>query len=212
MDSDQEIRVMVVDDNAMMRIGLTQTMTVEPGVTPVGAASNAEEALKMYREIRPDVVTMDYQMPGETGIECTRKILNEFPDAKIILFSVFESEEDIWSAVQAGVKGYLTKKASEVDELMEAINEVMQGREYFPAIILKKIESRRDKPELTAREIEVLQELAKGSSNQEILDSLNISLSTVKMHITHIREKLGAQDRTQAVVIACKQGLLRLED
>ena len=89
MNSAQNIRVMVVDDNAMMRIGLTQTMTVEPNVTPVGAASNAEEALKMYREIQPDVVTMDYQMPGETGIECTKKILAEFPDAKIILFSVF---------------------------------------------------------------------------------------------------------------------------
>ncbi|MDZ8117554.1 response regulator transcription factor [Pontiella agarivorans] len=210
--SEPQISVLIVDDNAMMRIGLSQTMTVEPGVTPVGAASNGAEAFDMYLALRPDLVIMDYQMPYESGVDCSRRILKEDPEAKIIFFSVFESEEDIWNAVQAGVRGYLTKKASEVDELMEAIHEVARGGTYFPAGMLRKIERRKEKPELTPRERDVLKQLAEGRSNQEIVDALNISLPTVKMHIVHIREKLGAQDRTQAVVIACKQGLLRLEE
>lgn len=208
----KEINVLVVDDNAMMRIGITQTLTVEPGVHPVGAAADAIEALELYREFQPDVVTMDYQMPGADGAECTRQILAEYPDAKIILFSIFESEEDIWTAVQAGARGYITKRASEVEELLEAIHDVAEGREYFPARMAEKLASRKDKPELTPRELEVLKSLAEGRSNQEIMDALHISIPTVKMHIAHLREKLGAQDRTQAVVLAFKQGLLRIEE
>lgn len=212
MNGEKEISVLIVDDNAMMRVGLSQTMTVEPGVVAAGTAANAVEALALYRKLRPDVVTMDYQMPGDSGVECTRQILAEFPDARVILFSVFEAEEDIWNAVQAGAKGYLTKKASEVDELMDAIREVAGGGTFFPARLAQKLERRKGKRELTARELDVLRELAEGFSNQEIVDSLDITMATVKMHILHIRDKLGAQDRTQAVVIAYKQGILRIQN
>lgn len=210
--SENKITVLVVDDSAMMRIGLTQSMNVETNVNVVASAENSEKALAQFREHQPDIIIMDYQMPGESGVECTRRILAESPTAKIILFSVFETEEDIWNAVQAGVKGYLTKTTCEVEDLLEAIHEVAQGKTFFPAHIMRKLDRRKEKPELTLRELDVLRELAEGLSNQEIMDTLKISMSTVKMHITNIRSKLDAQDRTHAVVNACKQGILKLED
>ncbi|VGO22433.1 response regulator [Pontiella sulfatireligans] len=206
-----EIRVLVVDDNALLRLGLTETITIEPGLEPVGAAANATEALELVRELRPDVVTMDYQMPGESGVECTRKIMEEFPDTKVVLLSVFDSEEDIWQAVQAGVKGYLTKKAGEVEDVLEAIHEIAAGGTYFPAGIAQKLERRSGQDSLTPREMEVLTLLAEGCSNKQIVDRLGISLATVKLHILNLREKLDAADRTQAVVHAFKRGIIHLD-
>ncbi|VGO11893.1 Response regulator protein VraR [Pontiella desulfatans] len=202
--------VLVVDDNALLRLGLTETISIEPGLEPVGAAANSEEALRLVRKLKPDVVTMDYQMPGESGIECTRKILAEFPETKVVLLSVFDSEEDIWKAVQAGVKGYLTKKAGEVEDVLEAIQEIAAGGTYFPAGIAQKLERRRGKESLTPREMQVLTELANGLSNKEIAEVLKISMPTVKLHIVNLREKLDAADRTQAVVHAFKRGILHL--
>lgn len=201
---------MVVDDNAMLRFGLIGAVTYEDGLEIVGEAASAEEALERYRELQPDVVTMDYKMAGENGAECTRKIMIEFPTAKIILFSVFESEEDIWKSVQAGAKGYLTKNAGAVEDMMEAIHEVAAGNTYFPAIIARKLENRKQQEELTPRELEVLQLLGEGKSNKELVEHFDISLSTIKHHITNIREKLGAADRTQAVIIAYKRGILHI--
>lgn len=212
MGDGETIKVLVVDDNALLRLGLTETLSIEPGLEPVGSAANSEEALEQVRKLQPDVVTMDYQMPGEKGVECTAKILAEFPDTKVVLLSVFDSEEDIWKAVQAGVKGYLTKKAGEVEEVLEAIQEVAAGGTYFPAGIAQKLERRSEQDELTPREMEVLKLLAGGCSNKEIVDELGISLPTVKLHIANLREKLGASDRTQAVVFAFKRGILHLED
>lgn len=212
MMNDNEITVVVVDDNALLRLGLTETISIEPGLKAVGQAANAEEAYQMVRELEPDVVTMDYQMPGENGIECTKKLMKEFPKLKVILLSVFDSEEDIFKAVNAGVKGYLTKKAGEVEEVVEAIHEVANGSTYFPAGIAQKLERRNEASSLTARELEVLELLAEGLSNKEIVDRLGISLSTVKLHIINLREKLEANDRTQAVVHAFRRGILHLDD
>ena len=202
--------VLVVDDNALLRLGLTETLAIEPDLKPVGSAANSEEAIEAVRKFRPEVVTMDYQMPGENGVECTRRILAEFPDTKIVLISVFDSEEDIWNAVQAGVKGYLTKKAGEVEEVLEAIYEVAGGGSYFPAGIAQKLERRRAQQSLTPREMDVLKLLAEGYSNKEIMDALDISLPTVKLHIANLREKLDAADRTQAVVNAIKRGVIHI--
>lgn len=207
----ENIRILVVDDNALLRLGLTETFKIEPGLEPVGQAANSAEALELVRELRPDVVTMDYQMPGETGVECTKKILAEFPETKIVLLSVFDAEEDIWQAVRAGVKGYLTKKAGEVEEVLEAVQEIAAGGTYFPASIANKLEQRSEKDDLTPREMEVLQLLAEGCSNKEIVERLGISLPTVKLHIINLREKLKAADRTQAVVHAFKQGIIHID-
>lgn len=207
----ENIRVMVVDDNELLRFGLLGAIDMEPGLEAAGDASSSEEAVKLYQEVKPDIVTMDYRMPGEDGVECTKKIMALDPDAKIVLFSVFESEEDVWKAVQAGVKGYLTKSASAVDDVMEAIHEIAEGYTFFPASIAQKISARKQQEELTPRELELLQMLGQGTSNKELVEHFNISMSTVKHHITNIREKLGAADRTQAVVIAYKKGILKLD-
>ncbi|MEM6883795.1 MAG: response regulator transcription factor [Verrucomicrobiota bacterium] len=209
--SQKKIRVMVVDDNAILRQGLVGAMQFEPDLECIGEAGSAEEAAECYEDWKPDIVTMDYRMTGETGVVGTRRILEADPEARIILFSVFESEEEVWKAVQAGVQGYLTKNASAVDEVMEAIREVAQGGTYFPAAISQKLESRQQQEELTARELEILEFLSAGKSNKEIADHFDLSPSTVKHHITHIREKLGAVDRTQAVVIALKRGILHMD-
>ncbi|MEM1157633.1 MAG: response regulator transcription factor [Verrucomicrobiota bacterium] len=205
------IRVMVVDDNAIMRLGLTETISMEPGMEMVGDASNAEDAIELVRELQPDVVTMDYQMPGASGVECTAQIMQEFPQTHVILLSVFDCEEDIFKAKEAGVKGYLTKKAGEVEEVIEAIQEVAHGGNYFPGSIAQKLEKRESQKSLTEREMAVLKLLAGGRSNKEIEDELSISLATVKFHIINLREKLDAADRTQAVVHAFKRGILHLD-
>ncbi|MDZ8117707.1 response regulator transcription factor [Pontiella agarivorans] len=209
---DHKVRVLMTDDNAVMLMGLQQVISVDPELEPVGSAENGEEALERYRTLQPDVVTMDYDMPGWSGVETTAKIIREFPDARIILLSVFESEEDVWSAVQAGVKGYLTKKAGEIEDVLEAIHEVAAGGTFFPAAIARKIETRRNQPELSGAEMAVLRLLGRGLCNKEIVDELGISAAMVKFHIVNLREKLGAADRTQAVIIACQRGLIRLEE
>ncbi|QBG46846.1 response regulator transcription factor [Verrucomicrobia bacterium S94] len=207
------IRILVVDDNALMRLGLTEAIGIEPELEVAGEAGNSVEALEVFRREKPDVITMDYQMPGgESGIECTKKIRAEDPEAKVILLSVFDSEEDIYLAKQAGVKGYLTKKAGGVRDVIAAIQEVAAGGTYFPPQISAKLDNRLKQPDLTRREMEVLKLLADGNSNKEIGDVLNISLATVKLHIANLRDKLGAADRTQAVVFAYKRGILHLDD
>jgi len=206
------VRVFVVDDNALLRLGLSETVNMEPGLELIGTASNTDDALVQIRELKPDVITMDYQMPGGNGVDCTRQIVSEFPNAKVILLSVFDSEEDIWNAVQAGVKGYLTKKAGEIEDVMEAIHEVARGGTYFPSGLAQKLERRRSQKGLTDREMEVLKLLASGLSNKEIGSELDLSVAMVKLHIINLREKLDAVDRTQAVVQAFKRGILHLED
>lgn len=209
--SEQVIRVLVVDDNDMMRRGLADTISVEPGMETVGTASNAEEALELYRKLKPDIVTMDYQMPGDNGIDCTRNIIREDPDAKVILLSVFDSEEDVWRAVQAGVKGYLTKKTGDVDVMISALQSVAAGEPFFPAAMKQKLESRSEQRELTPREMQVLQLLASGNSNKDICGKLDLSLTTVKFHVRHLLKKLEAFDRTDVVVKALRKGIVRLE-
>ncbi|MFD2255464.1 response regulator [Luteolibacter algae] len=206
------LKIFVVDDNAIMRLGLSQAINHEDDLELVGAAATGEEGIGRLADLAPDIVILDYHMPGMDGITCARRILAGQPSIRIILLSVFDSEEDIWKATQAGVSGYLTKKAGEIEDVIAAVHEVASGGTYFPATIAAKLRERRQQAELTPRELEVLKLLANGFSNKDIVDALGISLATVKLHITNLREKLGAVDRTQAVVTAYKKGILRLED
>jgi len=208
----KNISVLIVDDNAVLRFGLAGAMALEEGLEAVGSAATAGEALELFRTLRPDVVTLDYRLPGEDGISCARRMLDEFPGAKIILFSVFEAQEDIWRAVQAGVKGYLSKNARDVEDVMEAIREVAAGGTFFPASIAQRLEQRMQHGQLTPREMDVLRLLPDGNSNKMIADILGISLPMVKFHVGNLREKLGAQDRTQVVAIAYKRGILHLHE
>ena len=209
---EKQIKILVVDDNPMMRFGLRGSLSSESGFEVIGEAANGAEALAFVRAHRPDVITMDYKMPGDNGVVTTENILREFPDANIILISVFDSEEDIWKAVQAGVKGYLTKTAGDVDELITAVKTVCDGGVFYPEAIAGKLRKRRRMSDLSPREIEVLRLLAAGNSNKEIASALAISNETVKAHLSNLREKLGAADRTQAVVLAYEKGILHLNE
>ncbi|QBG46850.1 response regulator transcription factor [Verrucomicrobia bacterium S94] len=204
------IRILVVDDNQLMRRGLIGSLEIEPDLKVIGEAASGEEALDFIKQETPDVITMDYQMPGDNGVVTCRKILEQLPEARIILLSVFDSEEDVWQAVRAGVKGYLTKKSGDADELLEAIRNVALGGDYFPPVIARKLEDRLKQPDLTKREMEILKLLAEGNTNKEMAEILGISDVTVKLHLSNLREKLGAVDRTQAVVLAYKKGILHI--
>lgn len=206
------IRVMVVDDNAIVRMGLCEALALKPDLEAAGTAASSAEALEVFRTEQPDVVTMDYQLPDGNGIDCTRQILGEFPDARILILSAFSAEEDIWNAVQAGAKGYLTKAAGEVEEIVDAIHEVASGGSFFPAEIMLKLEHRRNQRELTLREKEALHLLVRGKTNKEIAHELGISIDSVKQHITNLRVKLDAADRTQAAVEAIRRGIIQLEE
>lgn len=206
----EPISVLVVDDNALLRVGLKDTVGDEPDMMVAGEAANGSEALERYRELQPGVVTMDYRMPNEDGLEATRKILAEFPDARIVFLSVYEGEEDIWNAWQAGVLGYLSKTGA-IENVIEAIREVAAGNSYFPATIAGKLEARKEQDSLTPREMEVLKLIVEGCSNKEIMAKLSLSASTVRVHVSNMLEKLGVLDRTQAAVAAVKRGIIHLD-
>ncbi|VGO22287.1 response regulator [Pontiella sulfatireligans] len=203
------LTVLVVDDNVLLRMGILEALSEEEDLRSAGEAANGAAALEMFRKLKPDVVTMDYRMPGEDGVECSRKIVAEFPDAKIIVLSVYEGEEDIWQAWQAGVRGYLSKSEA-AGNVLEAIRVVGAGGTYFPPAIAERLEARKEQENLTARELEVLRLIVDGNSNKEIMASLNISAGTVRLHVSNVLCKLGASDRTQAAITAVKQGIVHL--
>ncbi|MEO0794814.1 MAG: response regulator transcription factor [Verrucomicrobiota bacterium] len=208
---DDVVKVMVVDDNSILRLGLTEAIDSEENFKVVGEADTSSRAIEQYRKLKPDVVTMDYQMPGGDGIECTKKIIDEFPDAQIVLISIFEGEEDIWKAINAGVRGYLNKNG-DVEEVLEAIREVHKGATYFPAPIAARFTTRNKRPSLTNREHEVLGLIVSGHSNKDITNKLEISEGTVKLHVSRILEKLNAADRTQAAIKAIRDGIFHIDN
>jgi DNA-binding NarL/FixJ family response regulator len=205
----RKIRVLIVDDHFMVRLGLAEAINHEADMIVIGQARNAAQARDLFRQHQPDLVTMDYCLPGTDGVEATRQIRADFPAARIIMVSVFEGEEPIWRAVQAGVRGYLLK-ASESEELLRSIRTVHEGGTAFPPAIAAKITARRSREELTPRELMLLRLIVEGRSNKEIAAVVFISEATVKLHITHIFEKLGVHDRTQATTAAIHRGFVHL--
>lgn len=205
----RKIRVLIVDDHAMMRLGLAEAVTGERDMTLVGEASHGAQALELYRELQPDVVTMDFQMPGADGAESTALLRAEFPEARVVLLSVFEGEENIWRAVQAGASAYVLKSA-EVEDVLEAIRHVMEGGTYFPAAVAAKLAERNARDTLTPRELQVLQHIVAGLSNKEIANVVRVSEATVKLHISNTLAKLQVADRTQAAIVAVQRGIVHL--
>ena len=204
------IKVLIVDDHFMARMGLSVPINGEPDMTVIAEARNAAQALTLYREHRPDVVTMDYMMPDQDGIEATRTIITAFPEAQIIMLSGRDGEEDIHRAVQAGVRGYLTK-AAERDEVIAAIRSVHQGERVFPPEVAAKLAARSKRESLTERELAILRLIVDGRSNKEIATTLNLSGGLVKLHVSLILEKLGAPDRTRAATLAIARGIIHLD-
>jgi DNA-binding NarL/FixJ family response regulator len=205
----KKISVLIVDDHFMARMGLSVPINGETDMTVVAEARNAAQALTFYRKHRPDVVTMDYMMPDQSGVEATRTILAAFPEAQIIMLSGRDGEEDIHSAVEAGVRGYLTK-AAERDEVIAAIRTVHHGGRVFPPEVAAKLAARNERDPLTEREIAILRLIVDGRSNKEIATALHMSGGLVKLHVSLILEKLGAPDRTRAATLAIARGIVHL--
>jgi two-component system, NarL family, response regulator len=203
------IRLLIVDDHFMVRIGLVSTLSLEPDMEVIAEAGNGREAVEAFRRHRPDVVLMDYELPELNGAAATQAIRAEFPGARIVVLSVYKGEEDVHRAVQAGACAYLPK-ASEPDELLDAIRTVHAGGRYFPAAIARQLEGRAGREELSQRELEVLRMIVGGRTSKEIAAALEISENTVKFHTKNVFEKLGVLDRVQAVTAAIERGIVHL--
>jgi len=206
----RKIRLLIVDDHFIVRIGLSTSIRVSDELTAVGEASTGAQAIDFYRRRQPDVVLMDLRLPDISGIEATFALRKEFPDAKVIMISTFQGEEDIYRSLQAGARGYLLKSVLG-DELVRAIKMVHAGEQYIPESVAKRLAERTPDCDLTSRETEVLRLLTKGLNNKEIGDILGFTEHTAKFHIAKILEKLEVSDRTEAATVALQRGILHLD-
>ncbi len=203
----ESIRILVVDDHFVVRMGLCASLNVETDMKVVAEAGNSAEALTAYREHRPTLVLMDVRLPGVGGIETTSAILNEFPDARILMLSTHAGEEEIYRSLQTGAVGYILKSAMR-EHLLSAIRMVSNGERYVDPSVASVLAARLSHRSLTARELEVLRMVAKGLSNKEIAAALNLAEITVKQHVSHVLEKLDVKDRTEAATEALKRGII----
>jgi two-component system NarL family response regulator len=202
-----KIRIMVIDDQAVVRQGFVSLIKTVPDMEIVGEGSNGQEAVDLFRRLRPDITLMDLRMPGVSGAEAITQIRGEFPAARIIVLTTFDGDEDIYRALQAGAQGYLLKDMF-FEELEAAIRKVHAGARLIPGSVAERLAARMSSSELTGRELEVLRQIVDGKSNKEIGNALNISEATVKSHINNILSKLGVSDRTQAATTALQRGIV----
>lgn len=211
----QKIKVILVDDHEMVRLGLKSFLNLQPDVEVVGEAGNGLDGINLALELKPDVVVMDLVMPEMSGVEVTLKLLEEWKEAKILVLTSYLDNEKIYPVIEAGAKGYMLKTSSAA-EILNAIQKVARGDLAIETEVDKKIKAHDMQPELhedlTARERDILRLLAKGYDNQTIADELFISLKTVKTHVSNILAKLEVDDRTQAVVYAFKHHLVPQDD
>ena len=205
-----QIRVLVVDDHPSMRMGLTALINGQPGMEVVAEASDGEEAIEVFEDVLPDVALMDLRMPGLGGVEATLAILKKSPEARIIILSTYDWDEDIHLAIQSGAKSYLLKDTS-VEDIAYTIHRVHEGDKTLSEQVEKRLAERLQREQLTEREREVLEALIKGRSNKEIASSLFISEQTVKSHLKTLFAKLNVSDRTEAAVAAIRHGIVHLD-
>lgn len=209
MNTDRPITVLIVDDHAMLRDGVRSMIERQPDMAVAGEAGRGDEAVELFRKLRPSVTLMDLRVPGISGIEAIRAIRAESPDAHVLVLTTYDRDEDIYQALDAGARGYLLKDATR-DELLAAIRTVHSGRRCIPAGIAEKLMSSGPRLHLTEREMDVLKLIANGLRNKEIAAELGLTEGTVKGYIVNILRELDAHDRTKAVSEALKRGLLRM--
>ena len=202
------IRVGIVDDHPVVRDGLAAILGLQPDIKVVGEAATGREACALFDRQRPDVLLLDLKMPGMDGLEVVQTLCAAHPEVRIVILTTYGGDEDIFRSLKAGAKGYLLKDAPR-QQILEAIRTVHAGERYLPAAIVSKVAEHALRPELTGREREVLQGMARGASNKEIGLALSISEGTVKTHVKAILAKLDAVSRTEAVTIATRHGIIR---
>ncbi|MEI9975871.1 MAG: response regulator transcription factor [Ignavibacteriota bacterium] len=203
------IRVLCIDDHPTLRVGIATIVNRQADMTMIGAASTARQGIRMFRELQPDVTLMDLQLPDGSGIEALIAIRSEFPQARVLILTTFDRDVDIVRSLQAGAAGYLLKSTPR-KELIAAVRNVHRGKKSVPHEIAAQLADHLADEPLSQREIEVLRYLGSGNGNREIARILFVSEETVKAHVKHIMEKLGANDRTHALAIGVRRGIIQI--
>jgi DNA-binding NarL/FixJ family response regulator len=209
MKSGEKIRILCVDDHPIVRDGLASIIALQPDMELIGAAESGAEALRLFRSVIPHVILVDLRLRDMSGHELTRQILSFSPHARIIILTSFEGDTDIERALAAGARGYVVKGTPR-DELLGAIRAVHAGRRHIPGPLAQKLAEHLGSEKLSERELQVLGQIAQGKRNKEIGAALGIAEDTVKMHVKNVFEKLQVNDRTEAVTVALRRGILHL--
>ena len=209
MSDTPQIRIVAADDHPLLRQGIAAIIDAQPDMVLVAEASTGREAIQKFQEFRPDVALMDLRLPDISGIDVVIAIRSQFPDARIIILTTFEGDVEIARALEAGARAYLIKSMPP-RELADAIRQVHSGRKRIPSEVAARLADHVGDESLTQREVDVLKHLGGGNRNRDIAERLSISEETVKVHIKHILQKLGASDRTEATAIAIRRGIIHL--
>jgi len=209
MSASVRIRVLSVDDHPLLREGISAMIKSQPDMELVAEASTGREGIERFRQHQPDITLMDLRLPDMNGIETMAAIRAEFPEARVIILTTFEGDVEIQRALEAGARGYLLKSMPP-KELLDGIRQVHAGKKRIPAEIVAHLAEHLSDETLTTREVEVLRQVAGGNRNRDIAEHLFISEETVKVHVKHVMDKLGASDRTEAVAIALRRGIIQL--
>lgn len=206
----RHIRILIVDDHAILRAGLTASLCGEPDMEIVAAASNGKEGVDLFGRHQPDITLMDLKMPVMGGVEAIKAIRANFPAAKVVVLSTYEGDDDIYRALQAGAASYLLKDTL-AEDLVRVIREVFAGERPLPAPVAQRLADRMLQPDLTARELDVLRLIARGMRNKEIAAQLGIGEQTAQGHVKSILSKLGLHDRTEAMSVAIRRGIVHID-
>jgi DNA-binding NarL/FixJ family response regulator len=208
--TDKTIRLLLADDHLVVRMGLSSILEFESNLKVIAMAENGQQAVDLHRQHLPDIVMMDLRMPDMDGIEALKKIRAEFPNAKVIMLTTYNAEEDIRRAMEAGASGYLLKHLSG-EELVASVQKVYAGKQCMPQEVVKRTEGTTGATILSPRQLEVLELLAKGLSNKEIAAALGVTEDGAKAHLKSIFGKLGVRGRTEAIVAAIQRGIIQVD-
>lgn len=210
-DTPSRLTVLIVDDHFVVRSGLAASLELDDTIEVVGEAERGEDVVAAYRQLRPNVVLMDFQLPGMSGADATAALLAIDPAARVLIFSTFARDDEVQTALDAGALGYLQKSASR-DELLAALRQVARGARSLPSEVARRLAALRLGPAITPREREILALIAAGRANKEIASELGVSEDTVKRHVSHILEKLDVNDRAQATAEAIRRGIVKVPE